>query len=301
MKKTCIGVLLCGLLLFMSSVGVAEELTKYLPTSDELPGWKAEDAPQHAKGDELFSLINGAAEVYFEYGFVRSLLQYYVNDQEQSLQIEVYEMTDAAAAYGIFSFHAGNEGKPIAIGNDGIVGEYYLSFWQGAFFVMLSVSESEPEFVEILEQTAQKIASKLPPGGERPALATRFLTQQAAPLAVKYIKGALGLFNLTSFDANVTNGFDEGAIADYEEFEVALLRYRDEQALAVSFEATRNTFKADAAIRDFRADTQSFFFTDKDGTPIYGAARQTFFCLMSRKEQQAAAEFCQMIIATQGK
>jgi len=297
MKQTWWNALLCGVLLLISSFGAAEELTDYLPTPDDLPGWKAEDAPQQAKGDELFSMIDGAAEVYFEYGFSRALVQYYANDQDQSLQIELYEMADPAAAYGIFSFHAGNESQPIAIGNDGILGEYYLSFWQNAYFVTLSASESEPELLELLKQIAQKMAAKFPAEGERPALTTRFLTQPPAPLAVKYIRGKLGLFNLTAFDAEVTNGFDEGVIADYDGFEVVLLHYRNEQTLAASFEQTRNSFEANAAVRDLTKEAHSFSFVEQDETPTYGAAQQRFFCLISGKKPQDAAGVCQKFTA----
>ena len=299
MKPLWMSVLLSALIVLTSPFGCAEELPGYLPTPDDLPGWKADGAPQMATGGELFSLIDGAAEVYFEYGFSRALVQYYANDQEQSLQIEIYEMTDPAAAFGIFSFHAGNEGKPIALGRDGIIGEYYLSFWQGAYFVMLSASESEPELLELLKQIAQTMTANLPAEGERPALAAQLLTRQPAPFAVKYIRGTLGLFNLTTFNADVANGFDEGAIADYDGFEAVLLHYRGEQALAASFEQARNRFESDAAIRDFTKEAQSFSFRNEDGMPIYGTARQMFFCLTSGKAQQEAEEFCQMLMTSE--
>ncbi|GAK52627.1 hypothetical protein U14_03879 [Candidatus Moduliflexus flocculans] len=296
MKKTWLNSVFCSLMLLVSSFSAAEELTVYLPTLDDLPGWKMEDAPQQAKGDELFSMVDGAAEVYFEYGFSRALVQYYANDQGQSLQIEIYEMTDPAAAYGIFSFHAGDESQPIAIGRDGIIGEYYLSFWQNAYFVMLSASDPAPELLDLLKQIAQKMAAKLPAKGERPALVMRLLAQHPAPLDVKYIKGKLGLFNLTSFDADVTNGFDEGAIADFDEFEIVLLHYRGEQALAASFEQTRDMFETGATTRYFTKEAQSFSFIDKEGTPIYGVAQQSLFCLISGKQPQGAADVCRAIM-----
>lgn len=42
-------------------------------------------------------------------------------------------MRDAAAAYGIYTFHAGDEAKPTDIGDEGALGEYYVMFWKGAF------------------------------------------------------------------------------------------------------------------------------------------------------------------------
>ena len=38
---------------------------------DELPGWKYPARPQVYAGDQLYDLIDGGADIYFEYGFPR--------------------------------------------------------------------------------------------------------------------------------------------------------------------------------------------------------------------------------------
>ena len=137
-------------------------LSSYLPTERDLPGWKMDEEPQAAEGTELFSLIDGAAETHLEYGFVRAIMQTYSNAQDELVQVEIYEMRDAAAAYGIYTFHAGDEAKPTDIGDEGVLGEYYVMFWKGAFFVMISGSESDAAQEAMVRDSQTPVAPKKP-------------------------------------------------------------------------------------------------------------------------------------------
>ena len=272
-------------------------LSPYLPTERDLPGWKMDEEPQAAEGTELFSLIDGAAETHLEYGFVRAIMQTYSNAQDELVQVEIYEMRDAAAAYGIYTFHAGDEAKPTDIGDEGVLGEYYVMFWKGAFFVMISGSESDAAQEAILTQAAQSIASKLPGDGQRPPLAEQFFHLSDAPMAVKYLKGAIGLFNLSQFDGNIINGFEEGASVEYGTFDVVLLRYASEQDAAKNFEQASRAYGANANVTNFSAQANAFSFENSEGTLVRGEQMQAFFCLISGKTAQDAAAFCQVIVA----
>ncbi|UCH93448.1 MAG: hypothetical protein JSV88_24690, partial [Candidatus Aminicenantes bacterium] len=48
--------------------GAYAKMPDYLPQAAELQEWEAVGTPQHVVGDDLFLLINGAAEIYHEYG-----------------------------------------------------------------------------------------------------------------------------------------------------------------------------------------------------------------------------------------
>jgi len=45
------------------------DVTQYLPAKSDLTGWTAVDEPQIAQGEDLYLLIDGAAEIFLEYGF----------------------------------------------------------------------------------------------------------------------------------------------------------------------------------------------------------------------------------------
>ena len=50
-----------------------EEVSYYLPDQSELRGWRPLYEPQVAEGDDLYLLINGAAEIFETLGANRDL------------------------------------------------------------------------------------------------------------------------------------------------------------------------------------------------------------------------------------
>ena len=73
-----------------------------LPDSSETVGWHAPDSARVFVGNNLFLLIDGGAPVYLEYGFGQVVAQRYVNEKNERVSLEIYEMIDAGAAYGMF-------------------------------------------------------------------------------------------------------------------------------------------------------------------------------------------------------
>ena len=66
MIGNCIGVIL---ILIATSAAAQQEpgdLSGYLPISGEVAGWTLCDAPKNYRGDELFAMIDGGADIYHE-------------------------------------------------------------------------------------------------------------------------------------------------------------------------------------------------------------------------------------------
>ena len=59
------------------------DLSGYLPASGEVAGWTLSDAPKNYRGDKLFVMINGGADIYHEYGFTQVLSAEYVDGQRE--------------------------------------------------------------------------------------------------------------------------------------------------------------------------------------------------------------------------
>ena len=93
------------------------------------------DEPQYVEGEDLFLLINGGAEIYHEYGFKQAVVQSYADDQDRSLNLEIYEMLDPAAGYGIFTFKRGKGGRDLELGDEACLQDYYLNVWKGDFLI----------------------------------------------------------------------------------------------------------------------------------------------------------------------
>ncbi len=65
--------------------------------------WAPLEEPLVFIGQDLFSHINGGAEVYHEYGFDSLIVQYYAN-ADSELALEIYRMSSPYSALGIFLF-----------------------------------------------------------------------------------------------------------------------------------------------------------------------------------------------------
>jgi hypothetical protein len=122
-----------------------ENLLALLPQAGEVQGWQPEGSPQQAVGEELFSLINGGAEIFLSAGFSQAMSQTYVRADQQLIQVEIYEMTDPEAARVVFARKTQGDGEPVALGTQGVVGAYYVIFWQDRFLVAVTGPDATPD------------------------------------------------------------------------------------------------------------------------------------------------------------
>jgi hypothetical protein len=206
---------------------VQADLATYLPEPSELKGWKLDEAPQSAEGEQLFVLINGGAEIYLEYGFKSAVLASYRNQKEKTISVEIYEMTDPAGAFGVYGFKTGDEGKEVSIGNQGQVEEYFLNFWKGSFLVTVSGPDSSDETIEALTSIAKTIDGTIKVSSEKPSLLTALPPENLEARSVKYIRGPLGLMKNGEFGSQDLFGVKEGIIGRYGELKAYVLKYSD--------------------------------------------------------------------------
>ena len=153
--------------LFFSSYVQAEKSTGHgalfqlLPPESQLQGWKLDDAPQTAEGLELFSLINGGAEIYVQEGFKRAILASYSNRNGKMINLEIFEMTSSESARNIHKRKIGKQGKKVPIGEDAMLEDYYVNFRQGRFQVTLSGDDSKEETVKTILDMALMVAKRI--------------------------------------------------------------------------------------------------------------------------------------------
>jgi len=116
-----------------------------LPQASEIQGWQPDGSPQQVVGEELFSLINGGAEIFLKAGFLRAMAQPYARADQQLIQLEIYEMTGPEAARAVFIRKTQGDGQPFALGEQGMMGAYYVIFWQDRFLVTVTGPGATPD------------------------------------------------------------------------------------------------------------------------------------------------------------
>lgn len=245
MKRARPGKWFALLLLLMAAGATAGQvpanLAGLLPASGEVAGFWQKGTPQAYHGDDLFQMIDGGADIYHEYGFVQVLSAEYVDDRGKTIKLEMYEMKSPAAAFGIYSFKVGEGGKPLAIGREGLIEDYYLNFWKGNLQVTLIGEDSEEETVQGIVALAGAVAARIAQTGERPELADLLLREPLPFFQPRYLCGAIGLMNSYLFDRENIFRVREGLIGGVEGCRAMVFRYAGdaESVEAYAYATTR--------------------------------------------------------------
>ena len=89
-----------------------------LPADEELQGWSRSTDPETFDADTLWEYINGQADFFIDYGFVRVDTAEYRPDRESgSVVLEVYEMRRPQEAFGIFAAERTSGDRSIEVGS----------------------------------------------------------------------------------------------------------------------------------------------------------------------------------------
>jgi hypothetical protein len=150
-------------------------------------------------------------------------------------------MKSPASAYGMYTFKTDTKGKNLAIGNDGQLADYYMNFWKGSFLVTLTGFDETEETREGLLEVAAKVSSKMPEGGEKPALVSFLPEDDLAFQSLKYFTGYLGLRSSHPFFSWHITGFEQGIKGDYAGgFSLFLFRFKEELESRKVFQSVKD-------------------------------------------------------------
>jgi hypothetical protein len=105
-----------------------------------VPGWQQQGALRHYTGENLFEYMDGNSESYFAYGFVQ-MKGVTCKSGENVFVIDISEMVDADAAFGIFSGNA-DPRHPIdpKIGMGGQIMPRRGTFAKGNYYVEIAAT-----------------------------------------------------------------------------------------------------------------------------------------------------------------
>lgn len=226
------------------------DISGYLPESGALAGWSLSDAPKTYRGEELFMMIDGGADIYHEYGFVQVIGADYADANGKSIRVEIYEMESPAAAYGIYSFKIGEEGKALAIGEGALLEDYYLNFWKGNLLVTVIGSDEDEETVRGVLAFAKAVDARLSRTGTRPALAEMLIHEPVAFSNPRYVRGSIGVINSYIFDTEDIFAVREGMIGTVDDCQALVFRYPDNGESSRIYENATAKLAASSRFKD---------------------------------------------------
>ncbi len=233
----------------------SDDLSRFLPVDGEMGTWRRQRAVQHYVGEDLYEYIDGGAEIYHEYGFKQVVVQDYVNAEGKSVSVEIFEMTSAESAYGMYTFKTNVQDSEIPLGNDGQLADYYLNFWKGPFLVTLTGFDETGETVKGLLDIAMGVESKLEVEnrGQMPPIVSLLPREDLEARSLKYFRGLLGLRSSHPFFSLEIIGFEQGIKGDYADgYSLFLIRFGEEGECQKSYQRLKEEYEKMAGYEEYK-------------------------------------------------
>jgi hypothetical protein len=190
-----------------------------LPTGEpegKLPlqcgAWKAEAPALVFEGTQLYTFMDGGAEIYLEYGFERLESQSYQRGDDE-IAVELYRLRDS---YGMFTFLRPAQAEKLALGDAAFLSGYYVVLVKGPFLCAVTAQSEFPSRHDALVEVAGVIASRLDGAARRPEILGLLPVAGRIESTEKALRGPIGLRNVSTRAAELFSGFINGAAASYQ-------------------------------------------------------------------------------------
>jgi len=175
---------------FTAQAGVSD----YLPAADFRDGWAYDFEPEVYTPANLFEYINGEAELYLDYDFVKLATASYKQKDDESLTftVDVYDMGSPLNAFGIYSSYRRPDLTFADIGEQATISDLNIRFYKGKYFVQLNAGTLDEAVIDIMRKVAERVANDIP-AAEQPAELGLLPDENRVPHSLKYIaNGYLG-------------------------------------------------------------------------------------------------------------
>lgn len=262
------------LLCFIAIVNLQSQETIYdiLP-DNSCPAIAINGEPELYIGDDLFSLINGGAELYHEFGFVEVLAAEIMLADSTHLKVEIYDMGSPEAAWGIYSLTATSNAKVFNSGVAGRRGEGFAQFIKGNYMTYIYFDHIEDTDLQYVAGCIhQQIENSYP----APFLMKSVSGGKENCEKTVYFKGNLGLSGIYSFHYKDVFGYDEGAAAIFSDLKIFLFKYDTEANCTEKYNSAKDFFLSSSKYHDQISLRGSFHMKDRKEQQIDCYFENTF-------------------------
>lgn len=233
--KTFILILCLGVYGLYSGTGII------LPGDNFFPGWKKSSKARFFKKADLFNHINGAAELFLEFGFADLQVQRYRGEKEE-ISLELYRMENPTAALGIYLYKCGKETPAPGISARNSADPYQFTIVKGNYFLQVNNPSGEKTMLPVMKSLAACVLEKIPAGS--PVKLLNILPQRdLIPGSITIARGPYALQKIFFFgegDILLLKGRVFAAAGDYKEgadgrYTLILIPFPNQQAAASAY------------------------------------------------------------------
>jgi hypothetical protein len=137
---------------------------KGVPMEIALAGVKPMGATEFYNPDNLFEKIDGRAPAYLGFNFQSLRCRSFAIDGVAGSYVDVYEykFDTPVNAFGMFALERDAKGAPVDFAPDGYAGEMGFFFRQGAVYVQILASDTNPKTMAMARALAEDRAKSIP-------------------------------------------------------------------------------------------------------------------------------------------
>lgn len=226
-----LGVLVLAAVNLFSAGGAVTDFSAKVPV--KAGPWEADGKDRVFDRQTLYDYLDGGAEVYLAFDFRRAWVRRYAAPGGREMNLDIYEMGSPAEAFGLFS--TDRQDPDAGIGQDSEYGPGLLRFWQGPYFVAVTVSADDEASAKSVLELGREVAKLLGPPGPKPDLLGLLPEGGLRPDRTSYFHSAVNLNNrffvssdnILHLDRTTDCVFAEYATGPVEATYLLLVRYAD--------------------------------------------------------------------------
>jgi len=255
-----------------------------------LQDWTRDGESQYFAGEDLFTYIDGGAEIYFEYGFRRVIVQDYRTDAGSRLSLEIFEMDSPDSAYGIYTFKRSQRGEPVSLGDECQLADYYLNLRKGPYLVTITGLDLADDAQKGLLLLARTIEPRIGPPTAPPSLVSRLPKEALETQSIKYFKGPLALYNSYPFFRSDVFALSAGVKGEYAPgYSLYIFEYPDGPSARLRFAEAGKSFEQSERYKDFAERQGVYHLKDDRDNRIFATAKGRYVLLLVGSEDEASA------------
>jgi hypothetical protein len=173
-----------GLFILFATVSFTYGQESFFP---QLSGWKiTQDDPVY-DANNLWDAIDGAADLYLEYGFVDLHIARYISSDSIEVKAELYKHASDIDAYGMYSQERDTGYNFIPVGVQGYLQQGVLNFLTGSYYVKLSTYQTGSKAQEAMLAIGKQLSRHVSQNNAMPRLFQVFPGEGKIPNTEQYV------------------------------------------------------------------------------------------------------------------
>ncbi len=126
----------------------------------ETGGW-AKKSTKVYDAEDLWEYIDGAADYYLNYGFVRLDVAEYQRSEEEYFKVEIYQHSSVLNTFGIYAYERPSETTFLKLGAEGYIEHSAINFYGKQWYVKIHTHQQDEDAIRAIKDIAGKISELL--------------------------------------------------------------------------------------------------------------------------------------------